>query len=154
MPRTWSGDEIGPDVIERSLRKPIKGEFLLERKERRKDLDADEDAQKAIARARDRRCRWPHCEICRRFKDIVLEVAHVVQAKGMSGDRTGERSTADKLMLLDRITHAAQERHAKDIKPLDPVLGTAGPCEFWTEDERGQMYLVARETAPFIYERD
>lgn len=150
MPTTWNGEDLKP----RSLRKPIKGDFLLERKERRKTIDDAEDEQKAIARRRDGRCRWPKCEVCRRYKDIPLEVAHVLQAKGMSGDRTGERSTADKLMLLDRITHAAQERHEKRIEPLDPERGTFGPCEFWSEDENGQPYLVAREVAPFIYERD
>ena len=113
-----------------------------------------EDEQKAIARARDRRCRWPHCEICRRYKNLIPQAAHVVQAKGMSGDRLMARSMANQLMLLDPITHGAQERHEKDVVPIDPVLGTDGPCEFWAEDEQGQKYLVARETAPFEYERD
>lgn len=143
---------FNPDVT-RQLLKPPKGEFLLERKDKRKEIEAGEDEQKAIVRFRDGRCRWPHCEVCRRYKTLVLQVSHVVRAKGMSGDRTLERSQADQMMLLDPITHAAQERHEKDVVPLTDE-GTKGPCEFWAEDEHGQKYLVAREIAPFIYERD
>lgn len=133
--------------------KPAKGSALIARKARRMELDEYEDARKAVVRLRDRVCRWPKCERCRRFKKLRLEVAHVVQAKGMSGDRTGERSQADRMMLLDWITHAEQERHEKDVVPLTDA-GTAGPCEFWAEDENHQKYLVARELAPGIYERD
>jgi hypothetical protein len=134
--------------------KPIKGDALLRRKEDRRELVKQEDEQKDIARFRDKRCRYPHCPFCKRFKDLVPQAAHVVQAKGMSGDRTGERSTADKLMLLCPPIHARQERHEIDVVPLTPD-GTWGPCEFWKEDPTTrEKFLVARETAPFIYERD
>lgn len=149
MPANYDRPEFSPCDP-----KPIKGEFLIERKERRRDVVDAEDAQKDLARARDKkRCRYPHCPFCRRFKDLRLEVAHVVQAKGMSGDRTGERSTVDKLMLLCLPIHARQERHEIVIIALSATDGTNGPCEFWQEDPRDrQLYLVAREVAPFIYE--
>ena len=117
------------------------------------DLDDAEDAYKAIARRRDGRCRWPHCELCRRYKKLPLDVAHVLQAKGMSGDRTLVRSHDQRLMLLDRITHGHQENHDKVVVALTDE-GTAGPCEFWLRDGMGVLFLVARESAPFVYERD
>lgn len=135
------------------LPKPLRGAFLLERKQKRKDITAAEDREKEICRKRDRMCRYPHCPYCRKY-DLTPQAAHVIQAKGMSGDRTGERSTADKLMLLCPPIHGLQEQHDIDIRPIDPEMGTFGPCEFWKADENRQMYLVAREIVPFIYERD
>ena len=133
--------------------KPQKGSALRERKERRKEIVAAEDANKAEVRRRDGRCRWPFCAYCRRYKDLALQVAHVVEAKGIGGDPMLVRSKVEDMMLLDPLTHAEQERHERDVVPLTD-RGTSGPCEFWVEDEQGKKYLVARETAPFIYERD
>ena len=134
------------------LAKPRKGAAALERKENRKAVEAAEESEKRKVRARDQRCRWPHCEHCRRFKGLRLDCAHVVRAKGMGGDH-GTVSTAADMMLLDQFTHADQEQHRRDVRPLT-VEGTAGPCEFWAEDDNGKLYLVARELAPFRYERD
>lgn len=136
------------------LRKPARGEFLIERKERTRTIADAEDAEKDKCRARDRRCRYPDCPFCRRHKNLIPQAAHVVQAKGMSGDRTGERSTVDKLMLLCPPIHGLQEQHRIEIVPIDSERGTNGPCEFWREDETRRMFLVAREIAPFEYERD
>lgn len=133
--------------------KPAKGTALLERKERRRDHRDAEDAHKKIVRLADKRCRYPFCPYCARHKDLILQVAHVVQAKGMSSDRTGERSTADKMMLLCPPIHGLQEKHDVRIYPLTEA-GTRGPCEYWRKGENGQMYLVARESEPFQYERD
>lgn len=154
MPETWNGDPITEDDLAKRLKRPARGEFLIERKETRRAITDEEDAEKAKARARDRRCRYPDCPFCRRHKTLIPQAAHVLQAKGMSGDRTGERSTADKLMLLCPPIHGLQEQHRIEIVPLTDA-GTFGPCEFWREDEiTRQMFLVARETAPFEYERD
>jgi hypothetical protein len=134
--------------------KPAKGSSLIARKDRRRDVEAYEDAEKRKVRVRDRRCRWPHCENCRRYEPR-LEHPHVV-AKGMGGDH-GERSSADQMILLDWLTHqsgpTSLEQHGRRIEPLTP-LGTDGPCEFWMVGEDGREYLVARESQPFIYERD
>lgn len=122
--------------------------------DRRKAIKAHEDREKKLVRARDQKCRWPFCEYCRELKPR-LEVAHVV-AKGMGGDH-GERSTADQMMLLDYLTHqdgpGSLEQHGRRIEPLTDQ-GTNGPCAFWRIGDDGREYLVARETAPFIYERD
>jgi hypothetical protein len=131
--------------------KPEKGSGFIARKQKRKDLVKAEDAAKAIVRADDKICRWPKCENCRAYKP-PLEVAHVVRAKGMGGDH-GTVSTPADMMLLDKLTHAQQETHRKDVVALTD-RGTRGPCEFWATDENDRMYLVARESAPFIYERD
>jgi hypothetical protein len=134
------------------LRKPAKGSGLIARTLSKKARRAFEERQKAIVRKRDQRCRWPRCENCRLYKPR-LEVAHVVRAKGMGGDH-GTVSTPRHLMLLDCLTHAEEERNRRSILPRDAALGTDGACEFWVEDDGGTWLLAARESAPFVLERD
>lgn len=141
------------DLVRNAPPKPVKGSGLIERKTRAKDIKAFEDAEKDKVRARDKRCRWPHCQYCRAYKPR-LEVAHL-KAKGQGGDH-GERSTADQMILLDFITHQGHdglEQHRRRIVPLTPA-GTNGPCDFYATGEDGRLFLVAREIAPFYYERD
>lgn len=133
--------------------KPAKGSGLIERKEKRKDVEAAEELQKRIVRLRDHVCRWPKCENCRRYKPR-LEVAHL-DAKGFGGDH-GYRSDASEMILLDYLTHQGYlglEQHGKRIVPLTKD-GTNGPCEFYATGDDGRMYLVAREVSIGIYERD
>lgn len=134
--------------------KPAKGSALIERKQRRKAIEAQEDREKQIVRRRDRVCRWPHCENCRRFKPR-LEVAHLT-AKGAGGDH-GHRSSADAMILLDLLTHqggpSSLEQHGRRIEPLTSA-GTSGPCEFWLKDENGDWSLMARERSINVLERD
>jgi hypothetical protein len=143
-----------PDLVPGRLQKDPKGTHWIKGRERRKAVRKHEDEQKALVRARDGRCRWPHCENCRAFKPR-LEVAHLV-AKGQGGDH-GTRSTADQMVLLDFLTHQSGplslEQHGRRIVPLTPA-GTNGPCEFWQRDEDGVFYLVAAEVAIGIYRRD
>lgn len=133
--------------------KPSRGTSLIESRERRKAVVAFEEGEKDRVRARDKRCRWPQCENCKRYQPR-LEVAHV-RAKGQGGDH-GTRSSADQMILLDFLTHQGDdglERHQREIVPLTEK-GTRGPCEFWATGEDGQLYLVAVEYAPFCYVRD
>lgn len=133
--------------------KPAKGSGFIAAKTRRKKIVGAEDAEKDAVRDADRRCRWPHCENCRSYRPR-LEVAHAT-AKGMGGDH-GTRSDRTQMILLDYLTHQGAdglEQHGRRIETLTEA-GTRGPCEFWAKDERGEWYLVARELAPFIYERD
>lgn len=134
--------------------KDEKGATLKARKRVRKDEKNFENAEKRKVREDDKRCRWPFCENCRVFKPR-LEVAHIA-AKGMGGDH-GEKSTEDQMILLDFLTHQSGpdslEQHGRRIVPLTDQ-GTRGPCEFWRVGEDGREYLVARERAPFVYERD
>jgi hypothetical protein len=142
-------------VIERVLFnwKPAKGTAHIARKERRMEIDTHEEREKDAVRFDDKRCRWPHCENCRRYRPR-LEVAHL-DAKGFGGDH-GLRSDRTQMILIDYLTHQGAdglEQHGRRIEPLT-ALGTRGPCEFWRKDERGDWFLVARELAPFVYERD
>jgi hypothetical protein len=120
-------------------------------RKRRAAVAAAEERNKTLVRKRDRGCRWPHCANCKAFKP-ALHVAHVCGAKGMGGDH-GEKSTPDQMMVLDAVTHDEQEQHRRDVRPLNAVEGTNGPCEFWKKDN-GVWFLVAREVAPFVYARD
>ena len=136
-----------------AIPKPPKGSDLIRRRKIAKTIRDYEKEQKQIVRLRDRRCRWPHCENCRVYKPR-LEVAHLT-AKGSGGDH-GTRSAADRMVLLDHLTHQGAgglERHERKIVPLTD-RGTFGPCEFWKWETGTGWYLVAKERAPFIYERD
>ena len=141
--------------LRRKLRKPAKGSTLIARRTSQKEIRAKEEAEKAKVRKRDVKCRWPHCENCRIWKPR-LEVAHV-RAKGMGGDK-GTRSTADQMVLLDYLTHQGDgglEQHGLRIEPMNAALGTNGPCIFWkTDPHTGEEYMVARERAVGILERD
>lgn len=134
--------------------KGSKGDAWVERRARRDAMAEYEDREKTKVRKRDLRCRWPHCANCLAHRP-PLDVAHVCGAKGMGGDH-GTRSSAQQMMLIDHVTHLATggiEQHGKWVEPLTPE-GTDGPCEFWQRDAHGRPFLVARELAPFIYERD
>lgn len=133
--------------------KPAKGSSLIERKSRRKEIEAFEEAEKAKVRKRDRHCRWPHCANCKKFEPR-LEVAHVV-AKGMGGDHS-LKSSADQMVLLDFLTHQGEdglERHGRKIEPLT-AEGTDGPCAFYVADGVGGWILVAEEVSIGVYRRD
>lgn len=140
------GESVRPPIA-----KPAKGSRWMELRDKRKRIVSGETDAKKEVRQRDRICRWPKCENCRVYKPH-FEVAHVVRAKGMGGDH-GTVSTPDKLMLLDRITHGEQERNDRDVRPLTS-RGTNGPCEFWRRTDAAGWFLVAREIAPFVYDRD
>lgn len=137
--------------LARSLQKPEKGSAWVARRESRKEAIANEKSAKAEVMRLDGRCRWPDCANCRAYKP-PLEVAHVVRAKGMGGDH-GTVSTPAHLMVLDRLTHQQQETNKRDVRPLT-AEGTRGPCEFWQWTHADGWFLVARERAPFIYDRD
>jgi len=133
-----------------ALPKPAKGTALIERKQRRKAIEAFEDREKQIVRVRDRKCRWPRCPHCKAFRPR-LEVAHVI-AKGAGGS-----SEAANMMLLDFLTHqggpTSLEQHGRKIEPLT-ADGANGPCSFWISDGVGGWVLVGEETSIGVYRRD
>jgi hypothetical protein len=133
--------------------KPAKGTAHDERVEKRKAVESYEDGQKRRVRLRDKRCRWPSCD-CHQRRDRI-EVAHI-HDKGIGGDH-GLRSSADQLICLCVARHQGRPSlHSGDleVRPMRETEGTNGPCEFWRRDAQQQWYLVAREIAAFIYERD
>jgi hypothetical protein len=72
------------------------------RRRRSGRLARQERANKARARRRDRRCRFPLCP-CAGY-GLALEVSHLVH-KGMGGDPTGERSQPEGMVLLCHWRH-------------------------------------------------
>lgn len=128
--------------------KPAKGTAWLERKLARMDVEATRKVNKAAARRRDMKCRWPKCE-CYRLT-ARLEVAHIDDLSRGGTDDT------DNLVTLCFLTHQGpRSLHSKDraIVKLTPA-GANGPLAFYMRGEDGVMYLVARETSVRILERD
>lgn len=120
--------------------KPAKGTALIERRERRKEVEAFEDAEKRKVRLREGGvCRWARATgdcYCLRYKNITLHVAHL-NDKGMGGDH-GLRSTADQMALICSLRHEGERSlHSGDcrIVPLTD-RGTNGPCKFEEQDEQ------------------
>ena len=138
------------------LSKYIDGMTWREAKRKRSlERTAKRKAAKVTARSLDGgRCRWPHCE-CRTL-GLSLESAHL-KALGMGGNPDSSRDDPRNLITLCIETHRtgrlSLHKGTRKIVPLTDE-GTRGPCEFWQDDEHGQMYLVARERAPFVYIKD
>lgn len=116
--------------------KPSKGTALMERREKRKEVEAFEDAEKKKVRFRDQSCRWPSCEYCSRYKHLTLHVAHL-NDKGIGGDH-GLRSTADQMMLLCSLRHEGPTSIHSGHCRITPITnrGTDGPCQFEIADEQ------------------
>ena len=77
-------------------------------------------------------CRWPRCAHCR-ASHPALEVAHL-DPKGHGGDH-GRRTRADRILLLDAVTHRGAdglEQHGRFVEPLTD-RGTDGPCAFYVK---------------------
>lgn len=116
----------------------------MERRERRKAVDAFEDAEKRKVRLRDGFCRWPACDYCRRFAPQT-EVAHL-KAKGRGGDH-GVRSTAAQMILLCRLRHQGPiSLHSGDCR-ISPLTsrGTDGPCIFEMQTEAGWKVISVED---------
>lgn len=112
--------------------RPAKGTDLIDRRKKRNTIRNDEKKEKALVRARDKQCRWPHCENCRNYKPR-LEVAHM-EPKGSGGDH-GVRTRADLMILIDFLTHQGSdglERGERFIEPLTDA-GTNGACAFYVK---------------------
>jgi hypothetical protein len=125
---------------------------LLERRQRRSEMKSFERDQKADVVARDgsHTCRLvPHCRERERF-----ETAHI-NDKGMGGDH-GLRSTADQMVRACFFHHQGKwSLHSGDLRVEFLTDARAnGPIEVWGKDEQGGEYLVGREAAVGIWERD
>ena len=117
----------------------------MERKDRRKAIDAFEDAEKRKVRLRDVICRWPDCEDCRRYK-TRLEVAHL-EAKGMGGDKSSLRSVASKMILCCFLVHQGPRSLHSGDRRITPLTehGTNGPCSFEMATEAGWITVFVEE---------
>ena len=144
--------DLSAEEVQR-LQKPPKGTARLERRERRADIRAHETAEKAKVRVRDGAayCRLvPHCTEREWF-----ETAHL-DDKGMGGDH-GNRTTADTMVRACGFHHqGAWSLHSGDLwVEYQTPLKANGPIEVWgRHPETGETYLVGRERAVGVWERD
>jgi hypothetical protein len=153
---TWPPRWDGPQFKTPALTK--------ERTVRRAGRRKVEKTGKALVRARDRRCRFPLC-LCR-LRGYALHVAHL-RHKGSGGNPRGDRSAADRMILLCAPRHRESpysvDKGTLRVVPLNPAGGTAGPCiyEARVEDLQrlndrglvvdfgpGEWWELARERAP------
>lgn len=132
----------------------------LQKKERRRDTAREAKREADKARKRDqqavpkrRGCRMPHCPVCAEYRDLVPQAAHVFEAKGIGGDPTNERSTADLLMLLCPPIHAMQERGEIDVEPLSP-LNADGPCAFYLVNDVYDSQTGRYSTERVLWDRE
>lgn len=101
--------------------KPIRAARQKKQKERRSSSTKLEKDAKAAVRTRDRSCRFPICG-CRRLGLALKarpEVSHS-RHKGMGGDPSGARSTADSMVLLclHRHQQGAVSQHKGTLRPV------------------------------------
>lgn len=134
--------------------KPAKGSKVLAKESQVEEETAEEIQAKKEAKRRDGRCRWPERHKCRKG----LEGAHIKDKS------TGGPNIPENIITVCGWIHrrGPQSIHGKDfyIVPRNKKLGANGPLEFWKRvwfEGRKNEYrsvLVARETAPFVLERD
>lgn len=128
--------------------KPQRGSLALEREEEKaKALDKERKA-KAAARRFQPRCRWPEPHTCR----FSLECAHIKDAS------LGGEMVAENLVRFCAWIHrrGPESIHGKQLKvEAETARGSRGPLSFWRQLLDGSgYYLVARETEPYVIERD
>lgn len=127
--------------------KAPRGSYVLDREARKAEAVRIERREKAKARHRDGRCRWPERHECL----CGLESAHVVDAS------LGGPMRSDNLVTLCAWLHrrGPESIHGKQLRvDAETPRGADGPLSFWRRDIDGVFYLVRRESAPFRYERD
>jgi hypothetical protein len=142
-----------PELAKR-LAKPMRGSSLLAREQAAAEAETIERREKGLAKKRDGRCRWPEKHVCR---GGPLEAAHVKDAS------LGGVMEAANLVTVCPWLHrrGPASIHGKQLK-VEPetARGAWGPLSFWKQtgefDALGQpiYFMVARERAPFILERD
>lgn len=141
-----------PDLEVGALAKPAKGSALLERRGKRAEIRTHEQTEKAKVVKRDgaKVCRLvPNCPEKEKF-----ETAHL-DAKGMGGDH-GIRTTADRMIRACLFHHqGVWSLHSMKLRvECLTDRGTDGPIEVWGHDANGQEYMVKRESAAGVLERD
>lgn len=127
--------------------KPARGSLTLEREELKAKALKLEREEKGAAKKRDGRCRWPGEHKCRGG----LEAAHIRDAS-----LGGLMDRANLILVCSWIHRRGPESiHGKQLQVCcETPSGAQGPLSFWRKGEGGAFYLVAREIAPFIYEKD
>jgi hypothetical protein len=153
MEPNYARPELDADTLKR-LAKPSRGQRILDKEDADARALKREREQKGLAKKRDGRCRWPEAHKCRGGE---LEAAHILDAS------LGGPMAAENLVTVCPWIHrrGPESIHKKQLKvDKETERGADGPLSFWKQtgefDELGQptYFLVAREIAPFRYERD
>jgi len=110
--------------------KPSRTARKLAEKAKRTAVRTHERDEKLKVRRRDRVCRFPRCG-CRKL-GLPLEVAHM-EHKGRGGNPRGDRSTANKMILLCRHRHqdAKYSLHHGTLRFMPDTLGECGGPLRW-----------------------
>lgn len=126
-----------------NLAKPLRGAYLLERRERRSAVVAAEQKAMQAALVRDgRKCRWPACE--HRTMKLPIDPCHR-RHRGMGGNPAGDRTERASIISLCRVHHGLYDAHLLEIEPLG-AEGFDGLCAFYLRDvETGHLDHVATE---------
>jgi len=129
--------------------KAPRGSLVLEREAQALEAAALEKREKAKAKRRDgHKCRWPEPHKCR----LALESAHIQDAS------LGGPMAAENLVTLCGWLHrrGPESIHGKQLRiDKETAAGANGALSFWRQNLDGNgYYLVAREIAPFVIEKD
>ena len=127
--------------------KPERGARVLAKEAQTAEDAKIEKREKGKARRRDKVCRWPELHKCR----CALESAHIVHAS------LGGAMAAENLVTLCGWLHRRgpeTQQYGQLKVEKDTPAGANGPLSFWRKGLDGVFYLVARESAPGIIEKD
>lgn len=126
--------------------KPPRGQHKLDRELEKAHAKVIERVEKKKAKKRDGRCRWPEKHKC----IGRLEAAHIVHAS--LGGEMHHTNLVTLCMWLHKDGPETQQYGQLRIDK-ETAAGANGALSFWRKRD-GQWHLVAREIAPFYYERD
>lgn len=131
---------MNPDLVFGALQKPLKGEYVLERKRAERQHKEREREVMAAVKAEDgHRCRVPGC----RYSLLRVEVAHE-KHRGMGGNPTEDRTVPEVLIALCLRHHQAYDKGDLEIEPRTE-RGLRGPCAY-TDHSSGLPVSLGVET--------
>ncbi len=134
-----------------SFPKPLRGECLLERRERKAELTRHEQRGMQAAKKRDGGvCRWPRCYY-HKHRGIPVDACHMVH-RGAGGNPSGDRTQRHLIVTLCRIHHGQYDAAKIEIEPLTEQHAD-GPLAFYAQSESGRMECVAVEKTIGISEQ-
>lgn len=133
--------------------KPTREDRVLEKRQRRTAIETHEATEKAKVVRRDGA---HYCRLVPGCKERELhETAHL-DDKGMGGDPQGLRTQAETMIRACFFHHQGKwslHSGALRVEYLTPAKAN-GPIEVWAKDQSGGEYLVGRERAVGMWERD
>jgi hypothetical protein len=128
--------------------RPVRGTRILAREDAAAEALRVEREEKGKAKKRDGRCRWPEPHKCR---GGALEAAHIDDAS-----LGGPMHAANLVTLCPWIHRRGPESiHGKQLAiECETPRGANGPLSFWRKGVDGEFYMVKREIAPNVIEKD